>query len=220
MAAIIGALYLRVNYLENRQKIFASLPANSRQIPQGNLEKIGLSDYVRGNKDASVTLVEYSDFECPSCQRMHPVYDKILQKFGSSVRFVQRMFPLPQNINAEKEAEAVLCAGKIGGEKTYWKYGDEIFKRTTGKEGGEGFALDKLLPLAKELGVSEKAFGKCLDKEEMAGRVQKEKKSGEIAGVVQLPSLFILTKNNQNMLVSGEESFQTLQLIVSYAIQE
>lgn len=217
---ILIYLFLRVSYLENRQKAFASLPQNVLQTPRGTLEKIDRSDYVQGNPNASVTLIEYSDFECPSCQRMHPIFQKLIHQYGKNIRFVQRMFPLPQNKNAEKEAEAVLCAGQIGGEKAYWNYGDSIFKQTKGTEGGEGFSLDRLVPLAKELGLNEKMLGTCLLNNTNAKTVQSQTVSGETAGVSQLPTLFILDKKNEITMIAGEQSLATLQVILSYAISE
>lgn len=213
-------LLFRVSYLENRQKAFASLPQNVLQTSQGNLEKVNDKDYIQGNLHAAVTLIEYSDFECPSCQRMHPIYQKIISQFGKDIRFVQRMFPLPQNKNAEKEAEAVLCAGKIGGQKAYWEYGDGIFTQTKGTENGEGFSLNGLVPLAKKIGLNEKEFTVCLQQEEMAKAVGDQKSSGELAGVSQLPTLFIIDKQGKSTLVTGEQSLATLQVILSYIINE
>lgn len=218
--SIIFCLFLRVSYLESRQKAYALIPQNTLQTSQGNLEKVNAKDYTQGNSQAEITLIEYSDFECPSCQRMHPIFQKIIKMYGKDIRFVQRMFPLPQNKNAEKEAEAVLCAGKIGGENLYWKYGDEIFKRTNGTEGGEGFTLNALTPLSKELGLDDKAFSSCLNIKKMVQEVDREKQSGEAAGVSQLPALFIVDKQNKTMLITGEQSLQTLQVILSYAMQE
>lgn len=213
----IAALFLRVNFLEARQKAFASLPANAVQTLHGSLQKVTSSDYVSGNPQGEITLIEYSDFECPSCQRMHPIYQKLLQEFNGHIRFVQRLFPLPQNKNAEKEAEAALCAGKVG---KYWQYGDEIYSLTKGTEGGEGFPLADLVPLAKHLGLSTKQFQSCLDTAEMAQTVDLQKKSGENAGVNELPSLFVIDKKNSVTMLSGEQSLATLQTVISYTIQE
>ncbi len=220
LSIILISLFMRVSYLENRQKAFAALPPNTLQTPQGNLEKVGSSAYTTGNTQAAVTLIEYSDFECPSCQRMHPVFQRLLKQYGKDIRFVESMFPLPVYINAKIEAVGFLCAGKIGGQGIYWRYTDEIFKRTAGIEGGEGFALGKLIPLSKELGISETSFMKCLDTGEMTSRVQQEKLTGETAGVSQLPALFIIDKKNHVTLLSGEQSLPTLQVILTYTIQE
>ncbi len=216
---VMSALYMKVSYLENRQKAFASLPANVIKIVHGNLVSVTNFDYIQGNRQAPVTLIEYSDFECPSCQRMHPKFGKIITQYGNNIRFVQRMFPLPQNNNAEKEAEAALCAGKIGGEKKYWQYSSEIYKKTKGIEGGEGFALVNLVPLAKELGITQEAFEKCLTTGEMTQEVHNQKTSGENAGVNQLPSLFIIDKKQHVTVLTGEQALSTLQVILTYALE-
>ncbi|HEX7042668.1 MAG TPA: thioredoxin domain-containing protein [Patescibacteria group bacterium] len=215
---IIFGLFLRVKYLEKKRADFAILPANTLHTPSGNLSLISKSDYLLGNPNAKVTLIEYSDFECPSCQIMHPIIQKIITEYKDSIRYTSRMFPLPQNKNAQKEAEAALCAGEIGGNKLFWKYSDEIFAKTKGGDGGVGFALDKLVPLAKDLNLPKDAFAKCLDSGKMQNKVLEEKESGEVAGIDSLPAIFITDSKNHTTLLTGIQSIQTLQIVLKYSI--
>ncbi len=113
LIAII-ALLLQVNYLEAKNKFQAF-----GQAPKGTMQPVTNKDYVTGNSQAKVTLVEYSDFECPSCQQFHPTLQKLMSLYGNNIRLVSRRSPLPQNANAEKEAEAVLCAGKLGWQNAF-----------------------------------------------------------------------------------------------------
>ncbi|MFH1112185.1 MAG: thioredoxin domain-containing protein [Patescibacteria group bacterium] len=109
------------------------------------------SDYVLGDINAPVTVVEYSDLECPFCKRFHPTKQQIMTEFPGKVRWVFRHFPLSFHANAQKEAEAAECAGKLGGAEKYWAFIDKIFERTTSN--GTGFALTDLTKLAKEVGL-------------------------------------------------------------------
>ncbi len=174
---VIGSLYTKVQYLEkgdtlgNAQKLNA--PANApspaaQQAPPVALKKpeITDADYYRGNKDAKVTLVEYSDFECPFCKRFHPTMLQVMKEYGDKVKWVYRHFPLSFHANAQKAAEASECVGKLAGNDAFWKFTDLYFERTTGN--GTGFALDKLADLGAEAGANKTSVQTCLDSNEMA----------------------------------------------------
>jgi len=151
--------------------------------------KIKPTDYVRGSKNAPVTLIEYSDLECPFCKRFHPATQQLMKDYAGKVNLVFRHFPLSFHANAQKEAEAAECVGKLGGADKYWSFIDKIFDRTTSN--GTGFALDKLVPLAREVGVSESKFKSCLDSNEMAAKVQADLQEGSGYGVGGTPTTFV-----------------------------
>ena len=152
------------------------------------------ADYIRGDKDFKITLVQFSDYECPFCKQFHPTMQQVMTDYaGKGVRWVYRQFPLSFHQNAEKEAEAGLCVGKLGGQDKFWAFTDKIFERTTSN--GTGFALTNLGPLAKEVGVDQTKFQKCLDDGEMASEVSAETADGTAAGVNGTPTTLILDKN-------------------------
>jgi protein-disulfide isomerase len=85
-------------------------------------------DHVRGNKDAQVLLIEYSDFQCPYCQRFHPTTLQVLEEYKDQVGFVYRHFPLDQlHPYARPAAEASECIKELGGEDAFWKFADKAF---------------------------------------------------------------------------------------------
>lgn len=148
------------------------------------------SDHIRGAKGAKVTIVEYSDFECPFCKRFHPTVLQALKDYPGKVRLVYRQFPLDSlHPNARPEAEASECVAKISGNDTFWKFADAIFERTTSN--GHGFALDKLVPLAKEFGVNEQKMKTCIDTKETAQAVNDQYQGGVAAGVQGTPGSFV-----------------------------
>lgn len=84
-------------------------------------------DHIRGNKKAKVVVIEYSDFQCPFCQRVHPTYKQILETYGDDVMWVYRHFPLSFHPKAMPAALASECAYEQGGNDAFWKFADELF---------------------------------------------------------------------------------------------
>ncbi len=155
-----------------------------------DISPITKNDYLRGDKNAKLTLVSFTDLECPFCKQFHPTISKLLTDYKGQVNVVFRFYPLSFHANAPKEAEAALCVGKFGGQDTFWSFVDKIFERTTSN--GTGFALTALGPLAKEVGVDQTKFQTCLDSGEMAARVAAETADGNKGGVTGTPSTLIV----------------------------
>lgn len=168
-------------------------------------------DHIRGPKDAKLTLIEYSDFECPFCKRFYPTVQQVLTAYPKDVRVVFRHFPLSFHANAQKEAEASECAAELGGNDAFWKFHDKIFERTTSN--GTGFALDALAPLAKEIGLNEGKFKECLDSGKYTQYVQDQLDSGAAAGVSGTPGTFVVgSKGSQ--LIPGALPFEQIKQVI------
>jgi len=87
------------------------------------------SDHVRGKKDAKVLMIEYTDFECPFCQRFHPTTKQALTEYGDQVAHVIRHYPLRSiHPSAQKLAEGAECAAELGGNEAFWNYADAVFQ--------------------------------------------------------------------------------------------
>lgn len=96
----------------------------------GEVPPIEDSEHILGNtKTAKVTIIEYSDFECPFCARFHPILERIISESNGSIAWVYRQFPLVQiHQHAMERAIASECIAKIKGNDAFWKYGDLLFK--------------------------------------------------------------------------------------------
>ena len=152
--------------------------------------------YILGNPDAEITWVEYSDLECPFCKRLHTsgTIEEVMKAYWDKVNFVFKQFPLWFHANAQKEAEAALCAWELWWSEKYYEYIKTIFERT--RWNGRGFALNSLVPLAKELWLDETKFKTCLDSGKYASRVQSE--------MSEWQSLFGITWTPWNVLINNK----------------
>ncbi len=179
----------------------AVAPGAAPQPTPSALKAVSDSDHVFGDKGAKVTIVEYSDIECPYCKRFHPTVAKVVEDYKGRVNWVFRHFPLNFHQNAQKEAEATECAAEAGGNDAFWKYLNTLFERTA--SGGTGFALDALVPLAKELGLDEKKFKECLDSGKYADKVNQDLSDGQAAGIQGTPGGFVMSKDGKSSVIEG-----------------
>jgi protein-disulfide isomerase len=136
----------------------------------------------KGPANAPVTIIEFSDFECPFCSRVVPTIAEIKQKYGDKVRLVFRQFPLNFHPDAQKAAEASLCANDQG---KFWELHDAMFKDQ------KALAVDSLKAKAKELGMNADQFNSCLDSGKHAETVRADIQAGSQAGVNGTPAMFI-----------------------------
>ncbi len=223
----IGSLYTKVQSLEKGGTVGGTTDqvagtGNNQPIggqPQQATKKPEVTDkdYYRGSKDAKVVLVEYSDLECPFCKSFHPTMQQVIEEYGDKVKWVYRHFPLSFHANAQKEAEAAECAGKLGGNDAFWKYVDAIFEQTTSN--GTGFALDKLTPLANELGLNEASFKQCLDSGEMAQKVKDQMDQGTEEGVSGTPGTIVIDTIGDTQLIPGALPYDQVKIYIDTALK-
>jgi len=165
--------------------------------------QIGDNENIRGAANAKVTIVEYSDFECPFCNRVTPTIKQILDEYGDDVRVVYRHFPLNSiHPYAQKSAEASECAADQG---KFWEFHDLIFADQAGLKGGD----DQLKAWAAELGLNAGDFASCLDSGEKKGRVDSDQAGGAALGVTGTPGFFI---NGVNL--SGAQPFSAFKTLI------
>jgi len=218
-AFFLGSLTNRIATLEKNGSAgsanakAAVVPSGTPQQPQQVKAKpVTSSDHVRGNVNAKVTLIEYSDFECPFCKNFQSTLTDLLKNYGDKIRLVYRHYPLPFHANAQKEAEASECVANLGGNDAFWKFADAIYERTTSN--GTGFALDKLGPLAAEVGVDQTVFQNCLDSGKYEKLVKDSITEGSAAGVSGTPSTFIIDSKGNSQLVVGAQPIDSFKTVI------
>ncbi len=136
----------------------------------------------QGPANAPVTIVEFSDFQCPFCSRLIPTLEQVKAKYGDKVRVVFRQYPLPMHAQAQKAAEASLCANEQG---KFWEMHDAMFKNQ------QQLAVENLKAKAAELGLNADSFNSCLDSGKFQAKVAEDQQAGTAAGVSGTPALFI-----------------------------
>lgn len=139
-------------------------------------------DPARGEANAPVTIVEFTDFQCPACAAMHPILDEVLKSYGNKVRFVVRDFPLNQHEWARKAAEAADAANAQG---KFFEYIAVLFKNQ------KALDVPSLKKYATQVGLDRARFDAALDRGVYAEEVRKDVEDGELYGVGSTPTIFI-----------------------------
>ena len=182
-------------------------------------------DPVLGDKNAPITIVEFSDYECPFCKRH---FDETLPQLVKNyvdtgkVKIVYRDFPLSfHDPMATKEAIAANCAREQGGDKKYFEFHDEIFKRTTSN--GNGLNDEKIQTIASDLGLNTSKFSTCLSNQAHTDEVIKDIADGTAAGASGTPT-FVVGKTTLNGkvdgdLVVGAQPFSAFQAVIDPMLQ-
>jgi protein-disulfide isomerase len=158
----------------------------------------------KGSAKALVTIVAFTDFECPSCARQHPVLDRIVTEFGDRVRLVVRDFPLSQHANARKAAEAAEAAREQG---KYWEYSSVLFRNQS------ALGVDKLRQYAAELGLDRARFDASLDSGKFAEKVQRDIVDGRKLGINGTPTLYINGKR------VSDNSYESVKSAIELALK-
>jgi len=144
---------------------------------------VSASDHIQGDAQASITLVEYGDYECPHCGAAYPIVKRVQKHFGKRLRFVFRNFPLVQaHPNAQSAAEAAEFAAAHG---KFWEMHDAIY------ENQRELSMDFLLRVGEKLGLDARALAKALKSEEYAEKVRSDFLGGVRSGVNGTPTFFI-----------------------------
>ncbi len=178
-------------------------PANNKDNNNVDLSAIMDDDAVKGDPDAPVTIVEFSDYECPFCERFYSeTFGQIDQEYiqTGKVKFVYRDFPLNFHQNAQKAAEAAECAGE---QDQYFEMHNLLFEQ--GVQGG----VTAFKQYAQQLSLNSNEFNECLDSGSMAAEVQKDMQDGQRLGIQGTPGFLINGK-----LLSGAQPFNAFKQVI------
>lgn len=151
------------------------------ELPQPGAQVNTAHAPARGAQTAPIRLVEFADYQCPYCQKVHAELKKLQQEMPGEVVLVYKDFPLPNHPLAEKAAEATHCAEQQG---KYWEFHDTLFEE-------KKLQVPELKELARTLKLDGDRFDKCLDSGEEAAAIQADVKEGERLGLAGTPSFFM-----------------------------
>lgn len=150
---------------------------------------ITTGDWVTGNKDAKVSVIEYGDFQCPACAAYHPMVQQMLSEYGDRIVFVFRNFPLTQHKNAWVSAQAAGAAGLQG---KYWNMNNLLYeKQTDWGELSSGDVKNKLDEYASSLGLDMNKFHQDMDSDAVKNKIRNDSDGGNRSQVDHTPTFFI-----------------------------
>lgn len=189
--AVVGGIALVVAgmiYLVSLQRI----PSSAEALTIDNV--VENDDWVLGNRDAKVTLIEYSDLQCPACASYHSVVKQIATDFGDKIAFVYRHFPLPNHQHAKTMARAAEAAGKQG---KFWEMHDLIFESQSDWS-SKGNVTETVVAFAKQLELDEAKFVADFESGEIETEVNEAVSEGRSIGISYTPTFFINGVRIQN----------------------
>lgn len=170
----------------------ASRPSSS--LPLQPIDHVTAEDWASGPSDARVTVIEYSDFQCPACSAYEPMVKRLREEFTTEMRFVYRHFPLPQHQNAEAAALAAEAAGKQG---KFWEMHDKLFAEQSAWA-EDSSAAAKFQDYAAALGLDQARFTADVASSQLRDRVEASASSGTRAGVDSTPTFFLNGQKLEN----------------------
>ncbi len=176
--------------------------------PKGKVVEVKVNDddASKGSKSAKVTVVEFTEFQCPFCKRASGNYDSIVKTYGDKVRYVFKHFPLPMHERAHKASEAAQCMNDQG---KFFEYHDKLFANNTALTDAD------FSKYVTEVGGDVVKFEDCFKKEKYKAKVDKDMADAQKYGVSGAPTYFI----NGNMVV-GAVSFDELKQTIDSAMNE
>jgi protein-disulfide isomerase len=204
--------YLTQNEQQKAEDAFAESLRKTAKIeinlkePEAPYYEIAVDDQpMRGGATAAVTIVEFTDFECPACGKAQPLLEEIVAEYGDKVKFVLRDFPLDMHKHAMKAAEAAEAAREQG---KFWEYATLLFKNQ------EQLEIEHLVQYAGQLGLDVKRFQDALVSGKFADKVQRDLQDGYRLGVNSTPTVFINGKRVR------DKSRESLKTTIDAAIRE
>ncbi|MBI3335746.1 MAG: thioredoxin domain-containing protein [Candidatus Portnoybacteria bacterium] len=173
------------------------------------LREVTKDDHIRGDFNARLTLVEYSDLECPFCKRFHPTMQQVVKEYPGKVRWVYRHFPLTQiHPKSPKEAEASECAAEQG---KFWEYVDRLYEVTPSNNGLDPAELPKIAAFVK---LDAAKFSQCLSSGKYAKKVQADSQDAVSAGSQGTPNTILVDAKGEKTTISGAQPYENVKALI------
>ena len=184
-----------------------------------NVRAINETDHIRGNINAPIKIVEYSDTECPFCKRFHTTMQRVMDEYGKNnkVAWIYRHSPIDTlHSKARKEAEATECANELGGSEKFWAYLDRIYEITPANNG-----LDpKELPnIALYVGLNVADFNTCLNSGKYAQRIEEDLQNANATGGGGTPWSIVVAKDGKKYSINGAQPYEMVKQTIDSALK-
>ncbi len=198
-------------------------PTQAVPQPTGSTDSVNpitSADHVRGNPDAPVKIVEYSDFECPFCKRFHDTMNQVMDEYGKDgqVAWVYRQFPLDQlhPVKARLEAATSECIAEIGGNDAFWQFSDRFFELTPSNNQTD---VDTVLPqIIGELGLSQSAIDECVASGKYDQHIQDDIDNAVATGGRGTPWSVVIAPNGETFPLSGAQPYNSVKQLIDISL--
>jgi len=175
--------------------VVANAPSAALPTPTATgVPAVTEADHIRGKVDAPITIIEYSDFQCPYCSQFHPTMIQVMADYTDSVRWVFRHFPLSFHPEAVPSANAAECASEQG---KFWEYADALFANQA------GLGSTYYSTLAADLGLNTKKWQDCFDTKKYQDVIDAQAQAGGAAGVSGTPGSFVIDQDGNAIPIKG-----------------
>ena len=185
-----------------------------------NIRPITEKDHIRGDRNAPIKIVEFSDFECPFCKRFHSTMQRVMDEYGKDgkVAWVYRHFPLDSihPFKARNEAKASECANELGGNEAFWKYADKIFEITPSNN-----QLDQsLLPqIAEDIGLDRAKFEECMKSTKYDQHIEEDLQDAIASGGTGTPYSVLIAEDGKKYPISGAQPYSAVKAVIDIALK-
>ncbi len=229
---IAGALFAGAVYMSSGNNVPVTIAANNQPQPTvpapqptGSLDAIravGADDHIKGNPDAPIKIVEYTDFECPFCKRFHETMNQVMDKYGASgeVAWVLRQFPLEQlhPVKAQAVAVASECANELAGNDGFWKFSDRYFELTLTNNRTD---INVVIPqIAKEIGLNQTDFQTCFESGKFDQHIADDSSNAVATGGRGTPWSILVTKSGKTYPINGSQPLAAIEQLIEIAKKE
>jgi protein-disulfide isomerase len=179
---------------------------NNAEAVIADIKPVDGTDYIKGNPNAPIMIVEYSDYDCPFCKSFHETMNRIMDEYGvtGKVAWVYRQFPISQlHPNAPRISEAALCVGELAGNDGFWSFSDLVFQS---RAVNEITSVSRLSEFAVDAGADKEAYENCVRSEKYQQAVKDSIVDGVNAGVKGTPHSFVVV-GNQKAEINGAQPY-------------
>tara|TARA_B100001989_G_C24502401_1_gene445692 strand:+ start:240 stop:1013 length:774 start_codon:yes stop_codon:yes gene_type:complete len=188
-------------------------------IESGTPRTIDETDYIKGNPNAPIMIIEYSDYECPYCKEYHSTMNSIMEEYGvnGQVGWVFRQFPLTQlHPNAAKISEAALCVGELGGNDAFWTFTDTLFEE---RAFDAPTNVTRLPQYALDAGISQLDFANCIDERRNQEAVLASAEEAFRIGARGTPYSVVIV-GDQQAVINGAQPYAVVKDILDTLISQ
>lgn len=215
---IAGAIYL--SSVEPAPPVDPQLQAQADQeVRLKQMTPVTENDHIRGDINAPVVIVEYSDLDCPFCKRYHETMKQVVEEYGDNVAWVYRHHPIDQlHPNARKASVASECANEQAGNEAFWKYIDRYLDLAPiNSQGGVDVVL---VQIAKDIGLNEAVFNECLVSGKHDKFVEDQVQNALLIGANGTPWSAVIDSKGKIYPINGAQPFASVKQIIDLALKK